>query len=89
MVDGGWAVRGLTDGWGIHTGEFGLDGCLTRSATRLKSLDPLEQCCRYNGFVAVVVTSTLLHMMLVSLCYCRSHALGRGGNVLFYKHCCP
>lgn len=71
-------------------GEFTLDNLGWKDAsTPLKSLDPLEQCCRYNGCVSVVVTSTLLLMMLFSLCYCRSHTLGTGGNVLFYKHCCP
>lgn len=38
---------------------------------------------------AAVVTSTLLPVMLVSLFYCRSNTLRRGGNILFYKHCCP
>lgn len=38
---------------------------------------------------AAVVASTLLPVMLVSLFYCRSNTLRRGGNILFYKHCCP
>lgn len=49
-------------------GEIGgSEGCFRSERNTLKSVNPLEQCCRYNGFVAVLVAFTLLLVMLVLL----------------------
>lgn len=39
--------------------------------------------------VVVVFCCCCYCCFCLSLCYCRSHTLGQGGKVLFYKHCCP
>lgn len=48
-------------------GNRGSEGCFRSERNTLKSVNPLEQCCRYNGFVAVLVAFTLLLVMLVLL----------------------
>ena len=84
VEDGGRAVRGLTDGWGSRAGCIGMERCLALNATPLKSPDPLEQCRRYTGFVAVVVTSTLLLKMF--LCVTVGHTPLEGEEMSYFTN---
>lgn len=86
MKDGGWWVRGLTDRWGHSNGKVWVGRTPNSECSTSKISGP-----RWNNVAdtMVLLLLSLLHWCSWCWFFCRSHALRRGANVLFYKHCCP